>query len=166
MNALTTTFFDAVVELVLAQEATGYSVSDQVAPPPGPASFGQIFSDGGFMMWPITLCAIAVVALAGRSAWRLRSGSTEPLGAVRAGIDGVLFWGVYASVLGVLGTVVGFTLAAQAVEAVGEAHARLIGGGIKVALTTTIYGLLILLGGALLWFGLRQWHHREAVNGS
>jgi biopolymer transport protein ExbB/TolQ len=160
MNVLTATFLDAA--LVLAQEA-GFSVSAQ--PSPAPSGFAQVFSNGGFMMWPITLCGVAVVALGGRAAWRMRSGSTEPPAAVRAGIDGVLFWGVYASVLGVLGTVVGVTLAAQAVEAAGEAHPRLIGGGIKVALITTIYGLLILLGGAVLWFGLRQWHHREALNG-
>ena len=156
MNALTARALDAA--LSLAQEAgPSVVVADPVQQP-----LGQIFSDGGFMMYPITLCAIAVVALAGRGAWRMRAGSTEPMAAVRAGIDGVLFWGVYASVLGVLGTVVGITLAAQAVEAAGEVHVALVSGGIKVALVTTIYGSLILLASALLWFGLRQWHHREA----
>ncbi|HUF75995.1 MAG TPA: MotA/TolQ/ExbB proton channel family protein [Longimicrobiales bacterium] len=164
MNTLAAQLLHAAA--TLAQEAGGYTVSPQVAAPPQAGGLGDLFSDGGFMMWPITLCAVAVVALAGRAAWRMRSGSTEPLAAVRAGIDGVLFWGAYASVLGVLGTVVGITIAAQAVEAVGEAHARLIGGGIKVALITTIYGMLILLGGAPLWFGLRQWHHREGLNGA
>ena len=156
MNALTATAFEAA--LSLAQEA-GRTV---VAADPAPQSLGDVFSNGGFMMYPLTLCAFAVVALAGRGAWRMRAGSTEPMPAVRAGIDGVLFWGVYASVLGVLGTVVGITLAAQAVEAVGEVHVALVSGGIKVALITTIYGFLIMLASALLWFGLRQWHHREA----
>ena len=161
MNLLTATLPNA---LVLAQEATGFYVSAQ--PAPAPSGFGNLFNDGGFMMWPITFCGIAVVALAGRAMWRMRAGSIEPSTAVRAGIDGVLFWGVYAAVLGVLGTVVGVTIAAMAVEAAGEAHVRLISGGIKVALITTIYGMLILLGGSLLWFGLRQWHHREAANGA
>lgn len=158
MTALTTILLSTAT--ALAQEARETVV---VAANVEPRSFGQVFSDGGLMMWPITLCGIAVVALAGRAAWRMRSGRTEPLVAVRAGIDSVLFWGVYASVLGVLGTVLGVLLAAQAVEAVGEVHVALVSGGIKVALTTTIYGMLILLGGALLWFGLRQWHHREAI---
>lgn len=156
MNALTATLLNAAT--TLAQESNRVATAAEPANP-----LGELFRDGGFMMWPITFCAIAVVALAGRAMWRMRAGSTEPMAAVRAGIDSVLFWGVYASVLGVLGTVVGVLLAAQAVEAVGEVHVALVSGGIKVALTTTIYGMLILLGGALLWFGLRQWHHREAL---
>ena len=148
---------------ILAQEASGYSVSPQFTPPPAIDSLGQIFQQGGFMMWPITLCGVAVVALAGRAIWRMRSASSEPSAVVRAGIDGVLFWGVYASVLGVLGTVVGVTLAAPAVEAVGEVHVRLVSGGIKVALTTTIYGFLILLMAAPVWFGLRQLQRRDVL---
>jgi hypothetical protein len=144
----------------LAQE---FSASAQRAP--APSGFNDLFSDGGFMMYPITLCAIAVLALAGRAAWRISVGRSEAGAPVRAGIDGVLFWGVYASVLGVLGTVVGITLAAMAVEAVGEVHVALVSGGIKVALITTIYGLLILLLSALLWFGLRQWHRSEVLAG-
>lgn len=155
MNTISVTLLNAAD--VLAQE-TAPAAAASASP------LGALFRSGGFMMWPITFCGIAVVALAGRAMWRMRAGSTEPASTVRAGIDGVLFWGVYASVLGVLGTVVGVTLAAQAVEAAGEVHARLIGGGIKVALLTTIYGMLILLGGALLWFGLRQWHHREGFS--
>jgi len=148
--------------LALAQEA--YSVSGQVAPAPPPAGLGEMFRNGGFMMWPITVCGVAVLALAGRALWRMRSESAEPGDAVRAGIDGVLFWGVYASVLGVLGTVVGFSLAAMAVESVGEVHVRLVSGGIKVALITTIYGFLILLLAAPLWFGLRQAQRRLAIS--
>jgi biopolymer transport protein ExbB/TolQ len=157
MNALVTTLLSSTVPRVqVAREAV-------VVADPAERPLGEIFSDGGFMMYPITLCAIATLAIAGRAAWRMRAGSTQPLRAIRAGIDGVLFWGVYASVLGVLGTVVGITLAAQAVEAVGEVHVALVSGGIKVALSTTIYGFLILLVAALLWFGLRQWHHREVL---
>jgi len=145
--------------------ALSQQLSDQaVTYEPIEQSLGQIFHNGGVMMWPITLCGVAVVTLAGRAMWRMRSASTEPGGIVRAGIDGVLFWGVYASVLGVLGTVVGITLATMAVEAVGEVHVRLVSGGIKVALTTTIYGFLILLVAAPVWFGLRQWQRHEALS--
>ena len=122
-------------------------------------------SDGGFMMLPITFCAIVVVALAGWTA--LRTKAQDPgLGALaRDVIDGALFWGGYAWVLGVLGTVVGISIAAQAVEAVGGGHATLVWGGIKVSLITTIYGLLVLLGSSLFWFELRQWHTRTVLNG-
>ena len=159
MSTLTATASNLAA--TLAQE---FSVSAQRAP--APSGFNDLFSDGGHMTYPITLCAIAVIALAGRAAWRIKVGRSEGGGPVRAGIDGVLFWGVYASVLGALGTVVGITVAAMAVEGAGEAHPALISGGIKVALITTIYGLLILLLAAPLWFGLRQWHRSEVLSGA
>jgi|TARA_B100000809_G_scaffold245177_3_gene271861 hypothetical protein len=66
-------------------------------------------SDGGFMMLPITFCAIMVVA------WTaLRMKAQDPgLGTLaRDVIDGALFWGGYTSVLGVLSTVVGTSIVA------------------------------------------------------
>ncbi len=120
------------------------------------------FSDGGYMMYPITLCAIMVLVLAGRTVWRMKAGDPELRTLTRASIDGVLFWGGYALVLGVLGTVLGIAIAAQAVEAMGAVETALVWGGIKVSLITTIYGLVVLLGGGLLWFALRHWH-RTAV---
>jgi len=158
MNALAATVLNATA--TLAQQLSDEAVTFEPVERP----LAEIFRDGGVMMWPITLCGVAVMALAGRAMWRMRSASTEPSAVVRAGIDGVLFWGVYASVLGVLGTVVGITIAAMAVEAVGEVHVRLVSGGIKVALITTIYGFLILLMAAPVWFGLRQWQRREAFS--
>ena len=123
------------------------------------------FSDGGFMMYPISFCAIMVLILTVRTAWRMNA--DEPgLGALARGtIDGVLFWGGYAVVLGVLGTVVGISIAAEAVEVVGRVETTLVWGGIKVSLITTIYGLLVLLGAGLLWFGLRHWHRSTVLGG-
>ena len=123
------------------------------------------FSDGGFMMYPISFCAIMVLVLAGRTALRMKAEDLAPGAIMRGAIDGVLFWGGYALVLGILGTVVGIAIAAQAVEVVGRVETTLVWGGIKVSLITTIYGLLVLLGGALLWFGLRHWHRRTILSG-
>ena len=50
-----------------------------------------------------------------------------------------------APLLGFLGTVVGMILAFQAIEAAGEVEATLVAGGIKVALLTTAFGLLIAI---------------------
>jgi hypothetical protein len=102
------------------------------------------FSDGGFMMYPISFCAIMVLALTVRTAWSMNADEPGRGSLARGTIDGVLFWGGYAMVLGVLGTVVGIAISAQAVEAVGEVHTTLVWGGIKVSLMTTIFGLLVL----------------------
>ena len=120
----------------------------------------------GFMQYPITFCALMVLVLAGRAAWRMRSEEAGTQGLIRSTIDGSLFWGGYALVLGVLGTVMGITLAAHAVEAVGEVHTSLVWGGIKVALSTTIYGLLVFLASGLVWYALRHVHRRTVLRGA
>ena len=122
------------------------------------------FSDGGFMMYPISFCAIMVLILAGRTALRMKVEEPELGALARGAIDGVLFWGAYALVLGVLGTVVGIAIAAQGVEVVGRVETTLVWAGIKVSLITTMYGLLVLLGGGLLWFALRHWHRRTVLS--
>jgi biopolymer transport protein ExbB/TolQ len=124
------------------------------------------FSNLGVMRWPITFCLLMVVILAARAALRIRSGEPEQKVLARAAIDGSLFWGAYAVALGVLGTVVGFMMAAQAVEALGQVETPLVWGGVKVALSTTVYGLLIFLLSAIVWFGLRAWHRKAALSGA
>lgn len=124
------------------------------------------FSNMGVMAWPITFCLVMVVILAARAGLRMKSGEPEQQVLARSTIDGSLFWGAYAVVLGVLGTVVGFMLAAQAVEAFGQVNTTLVWGGVKVALSTTVYGLLVFLLAGLAWFGLRGWHRRAVLGGA
>lgn len=131
-----------------------YAVSGE-----GPIAVGEArpmaYMDGGYIMYPLTFCALVVLFLSARAAWRIWGGGSGTPGAVRAQVDGILFWGSYAVVVGFLGTVVGIAVSAQAVEAIGEVHTQLVWAGIKVALIPTIWGLLYFLGAALIWFGLR-----------
>ena len=50
---------------------------------------------------------------------------------------------------------VGIIIAAQSIEAAGEVSTTLVWGGIKVALLTSAFGMLIMAFAALLWFGLQ-----------
>jgi hypothetical protein len=110
---------------------------------------------GGIMIYPVLASALLMLGIAGWTAVRLW-GPTVDLGPrTRAGIDSVLFWGGFAVVVGVLGTLIGVMVAAHAIEAVGEVHATLVWGGIRVALITTVVGVTILAAASLLWFGLK-----------
>lgn len=146
--------------LMVAQDFTAGEA--YVGPPPPMMTF----SDMGVMRWPISFCLLMVLILAVQAAVRMRSGEPDQQVRARTTIDGGLFWGVYAAVLGVLGTVVGFMVAAQSIEAFGRVEAPLVWGGVKVALSTTVYGLLIFLLASITWFALRHWHRKAVLGGA
>lgn len=109
----------------------------------------------GFIRWPLAFSFVAVVFLTGLSAYRLfRPGAWGDLRS-KVWLDAILFWGAFAVVSGALGTVVGIVLAAQAIEAAGEISTTLVAGGMKVALLSAAFGLMILFFASLVWFGLQ-----------
>lgn len=112
----------------------------------------DLFIGGGVMMWPILLCTLLVVGLAVRAA--VGGAQRNPIGA-RSDQSVVLFWGVTAAILGVLGTLVGVMQIASAVEGAGAVQAATLWSGIKVALITSIAGTCTLMLALLSWMTLR-----------
>lgn len=113
----------------------------------------ELFEDGGVMMWPILLGLVAVVVVAARGAMSMTS---DPHGGdARSAADAVLFWGFFSALLGLLGTLIGITQAAGAIGAAGGASPALIWVGIGVTLTTSLFGLVVLLLALVAWYGLR-----------
>jgi hypothetical protein len=81
----------------------------------------------------------------------------------------VLAWGGLGAVLGVLGTLVGWAMMANAAERVtarGGVQPALLWGGLKVSLTTSIFGFLVLGVSLLMWFGLRALRARTGAEES
>ena len=117
--------------------------------------FGYVWNDMGFIRWPLFFSFMAVVGLALWSAVRLfRPGATPDLHS-KAWLDAILFWGGFASITGMLGTLVGFTIVTQSVEAAGEVNVTLMWGGIKISMLASLFGVLILGFASLLWFVLQ-----------
>lgn len=109
----------------------------------------------GVIRWPLTLSLFAVAALTALACYRLfKPGAWGDLRS-KVWVDAILFWGGFAMVSGVLGTVVGVILAAQAIEAAGSVSTTLLWGGIKVALLSSALGLTILFFASLSWFALQ-----------
>ena len=78
-------------------------------------------------------------------------------------IDAILFGGGFAAIIGVLGTLIGVVVAAQSIEVAGGVSTTLAWGGIKLALLTSVFGVLILAGSSLVWFALQlRWRLLEA----
>lgn len=115
----------------------------------------QLFMEGGFVMLPILLIVVVLFGLTVRTLWELvvRGGTNAAL--VQNGLDGLLFWGGFAVILGLLGSVVGYNKSMSAVVARGVANPKFIWLGTAEGMVSTIAGLLVLAVAGLAWFGLR-----------
>ena len=124
---------------------------------------GQIWWEMGVMRYPLGFSMVMVLGLTAWSTVRVFTWSTGADLRTKAWIDAILFWGGFAVICGVLGTTIGIIIAAQSIEAAGTIQTTLVWGGIKVALLTTVFGILILAVAALSWFGLQlKWRFRVA----
>ena len=124
---------------------------------------GLIWEAVGFIRWPLTFSFLAVVLLALWSATRLFRSEAEPDLHTKAWLDAILFWGGFAFITGILGTLIGIIIASQAIEAAGQISTTLVWGGIKVALLSSALGAMILGFAALLWFVLQlRWRLIQA----
>lgn len=114
----------------------------------------SFFVQMGYIRYPMLVAALFLAIQVGRAAHSLivAEGSGE---SSNLSIHAVLGWGFLSAVLGVLGTVVGLSIAASAIEAAGEVSASLVWGGVKVALSPTIFGLLLLTLSIIAWLVLQ-----------
>jgi hypothetical protein len=127
---------------------------------------GDVLNSMGFMRYPLMFSLLTVTGLALLSAARVFRPRAVPDRHTKAWIDAILFWGGFAVICGVLGTLVGIIIAAQSIEAAGEVSTTLVWGGIKVALLTSAFGVMILAFAALLWFGLQlRWRLLDPTQG-
>lgn len=123
----------------------------------------EAFESGGFIMWPILVCALLVLGVTANSGRKLVTAEGEARR--HSALAAIPFWGAFAVVLGVLGTVVGWMQMAQALERAGAVDVTLVGGGFGVSLISTIFGLLVLSVSLLCWFALWLPRRRLAVAG-
>jgi len=122
----------------------------------------QLFREGGVMMYPLLILAVTVVVLTIRGGMRVRSAS-RPDAVLETGLDAVVFWGAWSVVVGLLGTIVGIYFAAGAIEAAPAISPQVIWGGIRVALITLIFGLLVFAVSAVAWFVLRTLYRKRVA---
>lgn len=114
----------------------------------------SIWESMGFIRWPLAFSLLWVVLLSIWSATQLFGWNASPTLRTRAWLNAIPFWGGFAVIVGALGTVVGFIITAQSIEAAGEISTPLAWGGIKVSLLTSGGGILIMAIAALSWFVL------------
>ena len=124
----------------------------------------DMFGEIGFARWPLVFSSAAVVGLTSYSAVRLfgRGALADPR--TKALVDSILLWGAFATVAGVLSTLVGIVTAMRLTEATATVSPSLLWGGVRVSMLGVTVGLLILAGSSLAWFALQfRWRLLEAA---
>ena len=124
---------------------------------------GEIWWSMGFMRYPLAFTCVVIFALTSYSGVRLFRPSAWADLRSKVFVDAILFWGGFATIIGMLGTLIGVVITAQSIEVAGGVSTTLAWGGIKVALLTSAFGVLILAGSSLVWFALQlRWRLLDA----
>ncbi len=127
---------------------------------------GRLWGDLGFMKWAMLFSLIAVVVLTLWSTLRLVGKSASPDLRTKAWVDAVIFWGGFAAVSGILGSLFGVIVTLQRMEAAGAVTTPLLAFGYRVGLTSSSLGVAILVLAALAWFPLQlRWRFLQADAG-
>ena len=110
------------------------------------------FPSMGYIQWPMYLATFFMVVQIVRAALQGR-GPAGPRAAMTR--HSILVWGFLNALLGVLGTVLGLSLAGMSIERAQQVSVALLAGGIRVALSSTIFGLLLLTVAVVAWLVLQ-----------
>ena len=83
---------------------------------------------------------------------------------LRVGIDALLFWGCLTAILGFLGQWNGLHRGANAIRDHGVLNPSLVVLGIGESLSTSVFGMFVLVAALFLWGWLRAVQHRQAAH--
>jgi len=122
-----------------------------------------IFMQGGVTMFLLALITLELFGIVLRTLWHLfvRGGSDGAV--IQNCLDGLLFWGAFAVVTGVLGAAVGYHKAMTVLVSRGIANPIAIWIGSAEGLVSSIAGMLVLGGAAACWYLLRWLYLRTRM---
>lgn len=125
------------------------------------ATMLKIFMQGGILMWPMVLIVLVLFGIVLRALWHLYVRGGSDTAAIQNCLDGLLFWGGFAVIIGVLGSVIGYNKAMAVLVERGLAHPKLLWLGTAEGMVSSIAGLLVLAGAGSAWYLLRLQHLRD-----
>lgn len=124
----------------------------------------RIFFEMGPFAWPLMIIAVANVVMTVLRASQLGDSSRKPGPAVEAGVNAILFWGVMALLLGYLGQYSGMYRSLNVIAGAPVINPSLVAKGIAESISTTIFGLVILVFSSIAWFLLRGRYRKLTRN--
>ncbi len=121
----------------------------------------HIFMQGGVMMWLLVLIALVMFGIVLRTLWHLFVRGSNDAAVIQNCLDGLLFWGGFAVIIGVLGSAIGYHKVMTAVIARGVVNPRALWLGSAEGMVSSIAGLLVLGGAGACWYLLRWQYLRN-----
>ena len=121
----------------------------------------DIFMQGGLLMFFLVFIVLVVFGIVLRALWHLFVRGGTDGAAIQNCLDGLLFWGGFAVIIGVLGSAVGYNKAMTAIIARGMVNPRALWIGSAEGMVSSITGLLVLSGAGVCWYLLR-WQYLKA----
>ena len=110
---------------------------------------------------PLTILALAVLILAGRTIMLLASDRSAP--AARS-LSLLLHTGIFSFVFSLLGQAISLYQMVTAIEGAGGVSPAIVAGGLRVSFIVPLFGLSILVVSLLLWIVLHIWDERMNID--
>lgn len=102
----------------------------------------------------LIVLAIVIAVLSIRKIVDLFAGKDLSTARLEQGLHAILFWGIMSAMLGFIGQASGLYNALSAISRAKQISPNIVAGGFAESLTTTIFGLTVLLVSAVVWFVL------------
>ncbi|HDQ45516.1 MAG TPA: hypothetical protein ENN17_08480 [bacterium] len=119
----------------------------------------DLFIKGGPFMWPLLILTVTIITLSVKKTLDLFVREHLDLRQKEMGLNAILFWGVIAGSLGVTAQLLGIYLALGEIRKAADISMALVVDGYRVSFITTLFGLYLFIGAAILWFLLR-WKYK------
>ena len=100
----------------------------------------------------LIVLAIVIAILSIRKTVDLFAGKDLSPARLEQGLHAILFWGIMSAVLGFIGQASGLYNALNVIARAKQVSPNIVAMGFAESLTTTIFGLTVLLVSAIVWF--------------
>ncbi|MFC2135362.1 MotA/TolQ/ExbB proton channel family protein [Bacteroidota bacterium] len=105
----------------------------------------QFFMQGGIFMWVILFFLLVDIFYIIKGAKSIFSSGDTDKTAADNDLNIALWMGIISGVIGLLGTMLGFYYAAGAISNATDISVAIVWGGVRIALTSFIFGLWIFI---------------------
>ena len=122
------------------------------------------FMQGGIFMWFILIFAVVNLVLTIKKVIQLFGGTDSSPKQAESGINAILFWGSMSVVVGFYAHFLGLFFAMQAISQAGDVSPAIVAQGFGVSLIPVLFGLVVFLFSALVWF-LFRWRLKKLTGG-